>query len=290
MLDANSFVAEQIYMTGPEALIARSATILAGAISEYARQVKQTTQPPGPDAAPLRWMVTGKLESPRTLKGPAVAGALAFSRLEASLLVSLPGEDDWMLDYGELREGGEAVVFLPSRTVLPSGSGERDLVGLVSDIVAIEQQPDEQSRVRGWLAYLENARVEGGRQAALRKLVDGQVEWKSLEAPLGRMMGDPRSSERALGYAFGIIAFGLTRDHWAKVQMRVAEFMCGIFDSESRPLLLRQYIPALRMAATRPDLRGIVAASLRRKKSSASATPELAQEYDDIRRQDPGLL
>ncbi len=305
ILSANSARADQVYTDGPETLVAQSPTILAGPVSSYARRVVETSQPPGPDAMPMRWIVSGRLENPRALKG-AAAGPIAFSRAEQSVFIpGGGGGENWMRDYGDLGERDEAVLFLsapPVRTVkvLPSGAGERGLAGLVTDIAGIQSLRGKESRTAAWLAYLDSARFDEGRRAALRSLVNSGADWARLNRALDRFLANPGLAEPMRAFAFGIVSFGLTRHYWAGSQPAVAGFLCGLFESEERTGLLLQYLLALRLVliyvmeesqrTARQPLRAQIAGCLRRKEKAASAAPELARQYQQIRTGFPGLL
>jgi len=295
----------QIYTRGPESLVQRAGTILAGTVSSYARHVQETSQPPGPGAMPIKWIVRGGIENPRALYGRS-AGPIAFSRTEHSVLISAPdNQEEWEAEYGDLQPNGEAVLFLsgdpahPTIKALPSGIGERDLAALVRDIVAI-QQLDHPSKESAWLAYLETAPVDEGRRAALRSLVQLEADWDHLGPALDRFLANPALSETMPAFAFGIVVFGVTGGRWAESQGSVVAFLCRHFTSEGRPrlelsyvqnlkLMLRYTMAEARRAATEP-LRRSIADCLRRREASASASPELAMQYQQIRASFPGLL
>ena len=303
---ANSATADEIYTVGPETLVARSASILAGALSSYGKQVLETSQPPGPDAMPLKWVVTGRVDSARVVKGQAT-GPVSFSKTEYSVFLPYGGgEESWESEYGEFRERGEAVLFLggdPARSVikaLPSGGGEQDLTALVTDIVAVQKLPTKESREAGWSAYLGKAAVDEGRKAALRSLVNAPMEWNRLEPALSGFMADRGLSELMRAFAFGIVAYGLTKGYWAASGTGAGDFLCRIFQGEERPRLLMQHILALRQVlvfameethrSAREPLRSVIVGCLRRKEGAVSGEPDVVQQYNQIRRTYPGLL
>jgi hypothetical protein len=295
--------ADQTYSTGPETLIADSTTILAGPISALSKQIVSTSEPPGPDAIPIKWIIAGLVDSPTPLKGSG-AGPVTFSRPEQSLLLppSRDGED-WVRIYGDFQEGDQVVLFLNGdrslRRALPSGSGERDLISLVRDIIALQSGMRGEPR-QAWLSYLNGSPLDQGRQAALRVLVQMPIEWTQLSPALDRLIANASMTDKMRAFSFGIVVFGLTHDRWKADQVAVSAFLCRQFESERRPRLLLQYVLSLKVAlqytmeeATRsarePERKRIVDC-LKRRESTAPMTPEVADQYRQIRATYPGII
>ena len=303
LLAAGNARADQIYSKGPETLAAEAHTILAGPVSLLSRQLTESSQPPGPDAVPLKWVVAGTVERPQILKGSA-GGSISFTRQEQSEFLPYPPErEGWEDAYGGLGESDEAVIFLlgdpasPQIKVLPSGAGERALSRLVKDIVTIQKLPDQ---IAGWLTLLENPRTEEASRVALRSLVRGRTDWTQLSPAIDRFMSSQGAAPALRTFAFGIVVFGLTNECWSKSRSAVVEFLSRTFESENRPRLLLQHILALRVAlsytmqesrrSSTQQMRARIVQTLRSKEPTVSTWPELAAQYRQIRLEHPGLL
>jgi hypothetical protein len=167
---------------------------------------------------------------------------------------------------------------------LPSGTGERDLAALIKDIVAVQALAQPSQQESAWLAYLERARVDEGRKAALRSLLQLGTDWNRLGPALDRFLANPASSEAIRAFAFGIVVFGLTGGRWAQSQGAVAAFLCRQFMSEGRTGLVLQYLLNLNLVLkyTMEEAHRAAREPLR--------SPELAQQYQQIRAMYPGLL
>src|SRR5258708_22170191 len=101
--------ADQIYTTGPETLVAQSSTIVAGPVASYSKRVLEMSQP-GPDGFPLRWAVSGRVESPRALKG-SPEGPVPFTSMEQSAVISeSDSPDEGERQYGERHADDEGVL------------------------------------------------------------------------------------------------------------------------------------------------------------------------------------
>jgi hypothetical protein len=296
---------DETYMQGPETLSARASAILCGSIAGCDKQIVSTSKPPGPDAIPLKWMVKGRVDDPVALKG-SVLGAVSFSRMEQSPF--LPGERErerWELEYGDLDARGRVILFFSDERTraiskaIPSGAGERDLIALVRDVVAIQARPAAEAQT-AWLSYLLNARFDQGKKAALRTLVRERTPWQQLQPVIERLMGDAKLSTPMREFAFGIVVIGLRRDRWQSDPMSVVDFLCRQFGVEADRELLLLYILQLKLllhyasqeaerAAWAPALKR-TADCLRRRESALSAVPELAEEYRELRAAHPGLF
>ncbi len=299
--------ADEIYRTGPEVLTAQSSTILAGPVSSYSKQVLTSSQPAGPDAVPLTWVVTGRLENPSVLKGMA-QGPRSFSRNEHSVFI--PAErnrERWEEQYGDVSPEGRVVLFLsgdpksPQIKALPSGTDERDLAAIVRDFVAI-QAMEPQAQEAAWLAYLERSRTDEGRQAALRSLLRAKIDWNHLGPALDRFSANPSLTETIRGYAFGIVVFGLTEGLWTRSGAAIGQYLCRQFatpPADDEDLLLDyllkfktllQYTTEEANKAARAPLRTTVGTCLKSRESSLKGSPDLAEQYREIRDAYPGVL
>ncbi len=274
-------------------------------------RILSASEPPGPDAIPLKWVVTGRVDNPRTLRGAVQGAAVAFSRAESSTFVS--DETDvpsWELEYGDLQPSGQVVLFVaggpvgggapanPLTQAIPSGAGEADLASLVRDIVAIQANPATQ--LDAWLAYLSSARQDRGREAALRSLVKMKANWKRTQPVLEGLMANPSLSRPLRAFVFGIVAFGLTTRAWDRDQLPVVDFLCRQFESVRTPESSLGYILSLKRVlnyameeaarAARAPLRERIVDSLKRSEPQLARTPALAEQYRQIRASYPGLL
>jgi hypothetical protein len=243
--------ADEIYRTGPETLIARSSTILAGPVSNYSRKVESQSQG-GADSIPLKWVVNGVLEEPQVLKGQALSGAIPFSRSEQSVVLPKdPSIADWEAVYGDLAQDGQVVVFLGGASresiakVLSSGAGEQNLISLVKGVVQIQAVGDPSERLEHWLTYLKGAPSDAGRKAALRSFIAEGGGWLNLDPVLDQSLKDSRLSRDFRAFGFGIIAFNVTQEKWGDARDAVVDFLCRVFGSERDPKLAMQYLYSL---------------------------------------------
>ena len=78
--------ADAVYRAGLETVVSQSPTILAGPVTHYSKRVVSESAP-GPDAIPLKWVVTARVEHPQVLKGSHAAKPVVFSRAEQSMMI-----------------------------------------------------------------------------------------------------------------------------------------------------------------------------------------------------------
>jgi hypothetical protein len=297
--------ADAIYTEGPETLTARATQIVAGPVFAYSKQVLSTSEPRGPSAIPLKWIAAGRVDNPLPLKGRAT-GPFSFTREEGSVLIAdtldMPS---WELEYGEVRPSGQVVLFFgsdPAKPVLgavANAEGELDLASLVRDIVAIQSSPPD-AQVDRWLAYIETARTNNGREAALRSLVRMDADWKRMRPALERLLAKSSLNEQIRGFTFGIVVFGLSHQKWAQNQVSVADFLGEQFELARAPKLALQYILSLKLALRfameeasseeREPVRKRIVDSLKRSEPVVSRAPELAEQYRQIRAAYPSLF
>lgn len=297
--------ADEIFTAGPEVLTERAAVIVTGTVSAYSRQVLASSEPPGPNAIPLKWTVAARVENPIALKG-SPTGPIGFDRQEQSALISDTVDvPQWEQDYGDLRPSGQVVLFLSSDpanlilAVVPSGDGELDLASLIRDIVAIQANP-ENSKLDAWLSYLHAAATDHGREAALRSLVQMNVDWERLRPSLTRLAGNSMAGENLSGFVFGILVFGLTNQKWAQNQVPVADFLFRQFEYGRSSKLTLQYVLSLKLLLRytmeeaarriREPLRARIVEGLKRNEAALSRMPQVAEQYRQMRAAYPGLL
>ncbi len=297
--------AEDIYRTGPEVLAAHSTTIVTGTVSSYSKQILTTSQPPGPDAIPLTWVVTGRVDNPRVLKGKA-EGPIGFSRNEHSVFVpSGRDREEWEEQYGDLGRDDQVVLFLsgdsqsPQIKALPSGTNERDLATIVRDITAI-QAAAPSAQEAAWLEYLERSHTDEGRQAALRSLLRAGTDWSHLGPSLDRFSGNHNVGDAMREYSYGIVVFGLTEGRWADSAGPVGEYLCRQFTSASADDQIEDYLFKLRTTlryATDPANQAALAplvtevgTCLRSRESSLKGSSGIVKLYGEIRKSYPGVL
>jgi hypothetical protein len=297
--------ADEIYTSGPETLSASATQIVAGQVSAYSKKVLSASEPPGPNAIPLKWIAAGQVDSPAPLKGLAME-PVRFTREEGSpLIADTLDVPSWERGYGQVQPYGQVVLFLssdpakPLLAAVPSGDGERDLASLVRDIVAIQSAPAD-AQVDRWLAYIETARTNNGREAALRSLVQMDADWKRTRPALERFLSNPSLNQKSRTFTFGIVVFGLTHEKWAQNQVSVADFLGRQFELARAPGLALQYILSLKLALrytmeegsrqAREPIRERMIESLKRSEPALSGSPEVAEQYRQIRAAYPGLF
>jgi len=306
LTSATAYRADEIYRAGAETLIAQSSTILAGPVSNYSKHILTQSQP-GTDGIPLKWAVSGQLEKPQILKGQAIFEPIRFSRSEQSIFLPKdPSVADWETTYGELAPNDQAVLFLGNTSsesilkVLPSGDGERDLVGLVKDIISLQANDNAVERVRDWLSYLERARHDEGRRAALRELIHAPVKWTELEPVLQRLIVKSQVGPNLRAFGFGIVAFAVTEQKWGPSQLQAVNFLCRLFSDEQDTKLVLQYILTIKQvlrysyddvlrSMTKPEGQQLLDC-LKRRESMRALDPPIQQQYQQIRASYPGLL
>jgi hypothetical protein len=296
--------ADEIYTTGPEIVTAHAEGIIAGPVSAYSREVLSTSEPPGPDAIPLQWTVSGRVDNPVALKGPAT-GSVSFTRAEGSILIADTLEiPSWERAYGDVHPTGQVVLFLgddPAKPLLvvPSGEGELDLLSLVRDVVAIQTRPPG-AQLDAWLTFLDASKTASGREAALRSLVHMNADWKRVRPGLDRLLANHLLDDRMRAFAVGIVVFGLTKNKWAQDQAPVAEFLGRQLATARSPSLALQYVLQMKLALryameeaardARAPVRTQIVAALLRNESALSTSPQVAEQYRQIRAAYPGLL
>jgi len=238
---------DEMFTTGPETLVALSRAIVAGPVSHYSKEVEEVSQGSAP--IPVRWIISGQLEHPETLKGDVPEGLLRFSREEQSPFLPAPEPvPTWEAAYAQWQREDKAVVFLGKKPgeilrVLPSGTGERNLISLVRLIVSIHKTArNEDEETAAWQRHLLSGApsTAEGRRIALRSLLTRH--WSDVASTLREVMS--RKDAELRQYAYGIVAYGIVRDKWRDTA-GPAEFLCTQLANETDAEVAggyRQYI------------------------------------------------
>ncbi len=235
--------ADDIFTQGPETLIAQTAAIIAGPVSNFSKRVTERS-PDTPSGVPLRWVITGDLINPQFLKGEPTRNAVHFTRSEQAMFVPRPDPlPVWEQNIGEWQEGDSAVVFLARSNppeiikVLPSGAGDRDLISLVKEIGSI--QSSDKPAPEKWQVYLLTANGDEKKKIALRSLVDGQISWDQLAPLLQKVMTTADTNLRL--FTFGLIGYQVTHDKWSGGRS-VVDFLCRQLERETDADVTAQYL------------------------------------------------
>ena len=204
---------------------------------------------------------------------------------------------DWELQYGEFQQGDWAVIFVqsdPAHAVvtLPSGAGDRDLISLIRNIVAI-QSNSRGPQTQAWLLYLTKA-DDGGRETALRSLMNGHVQWSELAPAVEHLMADATLSSRLRAFIFGAAAFGITHGLWPNDSMAIADFLCRVLIREQHSSSILQYVLQVRQILSyayaepfREKRSGLRRRLIQCLKQVASQSSEIEQQYREILAQYP---
>lgn len=253
---------DEMFTTGPETLVAQSRAIVAGPVSHYSKEVKEQSQGSAP--IPIRWVISGQLEHPETLKGDAPRTPLCFSREEQSpFLPPLKPVPAWEAEYTQWQPDDKAVVFLGEKPgeillVLPSGTGERDLISLVRLIVSIHATAQSESaQAAAWQRHLLYGAASSAesRRIALRSLMKLTRYWSDVASTLRGVMSGKDADLRR--YAYGIVAYEIVHDKWSDAA-KAAEFLCTQLANEADAEIAEshlQYIDLMLRFATDEDFR-----------------------------------
>jgi hypothetical protein len=286
--------ANTIYRTGIETLVSQSPSILTGSVDDYSKKILSESQG-GANAIPLKWIVSGRVNHPKVIKGTLPSKAVSFSRKEQSEII--PGDTSiaqWELDYGHLELSDAAVLFLnddPDQSVvkvLPVGDENQDLVPLVTDIVRIQALSRGQ-QVDAWLAYLANGERTSQIEVALRSLLANKIEWNKLAPSMSTMMHNSSNSPASRAFAFGAVSFGLTLGIWKGDSIAVTDFLCRTFAAESNESQALQYVLHLKqiLRATELDKFGKEGEPVRKQilrclHETRAQGPDVEVQYKDI--------
>ena len=242
--------ADITFRTGPGMQVGRAATVLVGRVSGYRQQVTRSSSPPGGE--PEEWTVYGELVSRRVLKGRRPTGPVPFEKAERAPWVSPSmSPSSWERDYGNLAEDGQAVVFLgsgqdpPVLTIVPTGEGERDLAGLVADIIRFRALPKSEDKYQAWTGYLAQSKTDEGKKAALRALCYSTAKWERLEEPIGKLLADRKVNPPVRAYGFAIVAYYVGKERWDEQTDKAVDSPCEAFSWEPDPDLTEQYLAGL---------------------------------------------
>ncbi len=221
---------DEMFTIGPETLVAQARAIVAGPVSHYSKEVKE--QSLGSAPIPVRWVISGQLEHPETLKGDASGAALHFNREEQSPFLTIPEPvPAWEAEYSQWQPDDKAVVFLGEKPgeilrILPSGVGERDLISLVRLIVSIyATAQSENAQAIAWQRHLLNGTASSAesKRIALRSLMKLTRNWDDVTSTLYGVMSRKDADLRR--YAYGIVAYGIMHEKWSDTSKPV-EFLC----------------------------------------------------------------
>lgn len=251
---------DEMFTTGPETLVAQSRAIVAGPVSHYSKEVKEQSQGSAP--IPTRWVITGELEHPETLRGDAPRNSLRFSRVEQSPFLP-PSEPmpAWEAEYSQWQPDDKAVAFLGEKPgeillVLPSGTAERDLISLVRLVVSIyATDRSESAQAAAWQKYLLYGAASGAesRRIALRSMMKLTQYWSDVASTLRGVMSGKDADLRQ--YAYGIVAYGIVHDKWGDAA-EPAEFLCTQLANEKDAEIAEshlQYVDLVLRFATDED-------------------------------------
>jgi hypothetical protein len=299
--------ADHIYRIGPETLVAQSFAIHTGRVSEYSRRILEMS-PSGPDGFALKWVISGRIDQPVSLKGPLPEGPVTFSRAEQSGMLPQPASRvRWEMEFGDLGREDGAVVFLQRQPaasemiVLPTGHGDRDLATLVRGIVGIQAIADPPKQLAAWASYIERAPMDEGRRAALRSLIASpMVDWPRMEVVLSHVLANAALSSAIRAFSFGIVAFAVMHEKWGDEQLTAVDFLGRQFEAERDPRVALQQILNLKLvlgfaseaaaADARQPLRQHIIACLKRRAARAPLPPELMEQYKQVGASYPGEL
>ena len=125
---------------------------------------------------------------------------------------------------------------------VPSGEGERDLAGLVGDIIRFRSLEKSEEKFQAWTDYLANSKTIEGRKAALRALCYSEVKWKRLAPHMDRLLSDQDVDPSVRGYGFGIVTYYVLKERWEPQTGETVEFLGDVFQRETDPNLTMTYL------------------------------------------------
>jgi hypothetical protein len=209
----------------------------------------------------------------------------------------------WLAHYGDIAENDTVVVFIeqkeePCLTVVPSRTGEQDLITLIRDIlpiVAIEQGVERRD---AWQSCLASTASDQMRKIALRSLIREGAEWTQFAGAMEGVLASRELSPDMRIFCFGIMVFGLKEGHWTSAHDQVAEFLCHMLTAESDPNLLLQYVLNIKLLLNycgrklpeRERLQSQLFDCLKRREAAGPLDSQVLHQYDDIRTAFPGRL
>jgi hypothetical protein len=234
---------DDMYISGPETLIARSTTIVTGPVSGFSKRILETEPRSN---TPLRWEISGEVARPVALKGMLPPPPINFVRVEEAVFLMRDNPPPWETNYLLWQPGDHVVIFFddsrpPKMRVFPSGTGDRDLAGLVGRIAALQSIPEPARRFAGWRDELTAGPTAEDKKAAVRVLLGFNRPWNEI-APLFRQTvatADPNLR----GFVFGSVANAITRQRWPDAA-GPAEFLCEVLAHETSADTVAQYLGA----------------------------------------------
>jgi hypothetical protein len=235
---------DDIYISGPETLIARSTTIVTGPVSGFSQRNLEIEPRSN---TPLRWEISGEVARPAALKGMLPPPPIHFVRVEEAVFLIRDNPPPWETNYLLWQRGDHVVIFFddsrpPKMRAFPSGTGDRDLAGLAGRIAALQSIPEPARRFAGWRDELITGPTAEDKKAAVRALLGFNRPWNEI-APLFRQTvaaADPNLRE----FVFGAVANAITRQRWPDAAAP-AEFLCEVLAHETSADTAAQYLGAL---------------------------------------------
>ncbi len=241
--------ADSIYRTGPEQALRDAAAVHAGAVSGLHRDVTASTQ--GSEPLPVSWIARAELTRTRAIKGPVPPDPLPIMRVEqSSFAMAASGEPGWVSAYGDLRDGGVAVVFdLGHMLVVPSGEGESNVMALVMRAAQIDAIADDAERRATRLGWITNGPTDADRRAALRSSLQAGASWDDIAGAVKPVW--PKANPALKDFFTGMIAFAMINGFWSVEDSRPLEFLCRAFldaDERAAPTTMLQLRQVLNWA------------------------------------------
>lgn len=292
--------ASEIYQRGLETLVAESRVMVAGRVGHYEKTV--TSSSAGAEPIPLTWRVSAQLEQPQAIKGMPPPSPIAFVRAEQSPLLPPAAGMPNSLEQGDLSADGVAVLFYQGAAespalVLPGGDDSSVRLELLKEIVAIQAMPNAAEQSAAWLACLGRNRSDEARRVALRSLLHLDVAWPILAPAAERLMADPSTDLATRSFLFGIVTFALVHGRFAAQRDDAARFLCQAFLGARDDRLSLQYLLQLKlllryadqedMRQKRLPLRQQIVAALKQRATQGNMSPELQEQYRQIRATHP---
>ena len=234
---------DEMFTTGLETMVANSSAIVAGPVLHYSKNIKEHSE--GSDPIPAKWVISGQLERPETLKGDEQIDSLQLTRNEQTPFLPTPVPvPAWESEYSHWQPGDKAVAFLGKKPdeillVVPSGTGDRDLITLVRLIVS-NNAMDSTEQVNAWKKHLNHGvkPIGESKQIALRSLMKLTTSWSDIEPTSSAVMRDGDADLRR--FAYGIVAYSIVKEKWSDATEPV-KFLCTQFTNEADTEIVKSH-------------------------------------------------